>query len=481
MVEDIVFNKFVTKGINIEKDDARTFSGHISAEIVDKQNEFVTQGEIMKTMDSWLSCGAPITDAHSNRIVGKGLEYEKSEYEGTPTVKIKAEIYKAYKLHDDVWKEIKNHTRKGLSIGGSSKTGRQAIIKDGRPTFELKDLDIYEVAVCKSPANSLAIIDDVNAFAKSFEMATETRGERNIIQCDTIDCVIKSNTEVEEAINVIQKFAGLGDRTNVSNTNLANQDPPNNAEPPKQTTKYIKDKMVKYDMTEDKTEDKETKPTEDKKEDKDSDIIKLLTQNISTQNERLAKQDTILEGIQKSVEDLAKQNPAGEGKTDSTSPPAATGKESGAKTKLETSAYQSESEQSGINNDSGSPPVKDKLHLNKEDDEDKKKEQITEESKTEEKKEDKPMEKSLQEPGTDSPNEIIKMSNGYEFVKTKSPRPEALGLTDYSQTMTGYDIYKAVENGWGGKFASYEAGLKEMNHLYSKGAFGTGSPSGDAN
>ena len=126
MADQFSFNKFVTKDLKILKDDKekRTFSGHISAEVIDKQEEYIAQEEIMKSMDSWLECGASLSDAHSNRIVGKGTEYEKSTYEGVPTVKIYGEIYKKYSLHNEIWKALQDGTRKGLSIGGSSKSGR---------------------------------------------------------------------------------------------------------------------------------------------------------------------------------------------------------------------------------------------------------------------------------------------------------------------------------------------------------------------
>ncbi len=490
MEAEFSFNKFITKGIKIEKDDdeKRTFSGHISAEIVDKQNEFIAQNEIVKSMDSWLNCGAPLSDAHSNRIVGKGTSYEKSEYEGTPTVKIHGEIYKEYTLHDEVWKELQSGDRQGLSIGGSSKTGRQPIVKDGRTAFELKDLEIYEVAVCKSPANSLAIIDNVNEFAKSYDLTSRLAGDRNIIQCDSIDCIIKTNQteEVGKAIDTISKFFNIGGVTAASNENLASQDPPNTAKPPKKTTKYINNKTVKSDMTEvetvikeDKMEDKkvEEKKADDKKESPDviktSDVISLLTQSITKQNEIIEKQGETLSTLTETIEGLKKSNVAGEGATDDKAPPAAKGKDVGLKSKLETE-YQGGSDQSGINKPDESPAVADKVRMTKEEEEDKK----------EDKKEDKPkeMEKSLQNPTSEdkNPNEIVKMDNGYEYVKTSTPRVSTEQF-DYSKSMTGYDIIKAVESGWNGKYEDYTQSMTEMYRLSNQGAFGSGEPTGALN
>jgi hypothetical protein len=40
-------------------------------------------------------------------------------------------------------------------------------MKDGSVAYALKDLEHYEVAVCKDPAVPLALITDVNSIAKA--------------------------------------------------------------------------------------------------------------------------------------------------------------------------------------------------------------------------------------------------------------------------------------------------------------------------
>ena len=364
------------------------------------------------------------------------------------------------------------------------------IIKDGRTAFELRDLEIYEIAICKSPANQLAIIDNVNEIAKSYDLTVKTAGDRNIIQCDSIDCTItkEDNTEIMDALNKVNKFFNMGPITAASNENLASQDPPNTAEPPKKTTKYISDIESKKSMVEetlnkeDKMEDKkvEEKKMDDKKDDmaKTSDVITLLTQTITKQNEVIEKQGTTLDNLTKSVEELRKANVAGEGKQDDKAPPAATGSETGLKVKLET-AYQGGSDQSGINKPDESPAVASKVKMTKEDEE-------SDDKKEDEKKmDDKPKEIGkaiLQDSSEESTNtnEIIKMDNGYEYVKTTTPRSQ-LKEFDYTKSMTGYDIIKATENGWGGKFSTYEESLGEMYRLANTGVFGTGEPVGAAN
>ena len=110
MVETVEFTNFITKDFKIEKDDQnrRIFSGHITAEVVDRQNEFVFQKEVMAIMDVYMSINPVMSEVHSNRIVAKVLNYEKSEIDGHPSVKITGEVYKhpMVKLYDNVWEKI---------------------------------------------------------------------------------------------------------------------------------------------------------------------------------------------------------------------------------------------------------------------------------------------------------------------------------------------------------------------------------------
>lgn len=196
MVETVVFGTFLTKGIEISKEEAanRVFTGHITSEIVDKQDEIIAQSEVAKIMDTFMSINPVISDSHSNRMVGKVLSYEKSEIEGHPSIKIKAQIYKNDKvtLYDKVWDKIVSKEYCGFSMGGASKSKEMVgITKDGAPIIKLADLELYEIAVCKTPANQLALIDYVNTFAKTNHMEDKIvtlEDGRQIIKCNGIRC-----------------------------------------------------------------------------------------------------------------------------------------------------------------------------------------------------------------------------------------------------------------------------------------------------
>ena len=192
MVEYVEFPDFITKGIEVDTvDERRIFKGHITAEIIDRQHEFIFVKEVMKIMETFMSVNPVISDYHSNRMVGKVISYEKSEYQGVPTVLITGEVYKkdGVTLYDKVWDKFVKGEYAGLSMGGASKE-REPIAKDGKMALELRKLELYEIALCDTPANPFAIIEEVNKFAKAvgLEKMVKEHQERQQIRCNSIHC-----------------------------------------------------------------------------------------------------------------------------------------------------------------------------------------------------------------------------------------------------------------------------------------------------
>ena len=69
------FTKTVTKSIHIVDTKKRIFEGIVTVEMVDKQGEITIRDELLKTFPVWMDRGGTINDTHSNRHVGKGLNY----------------------------------------------------------------------------------------------------------------------------------------------------------------------------------------------------------------------------------------------------------------------------------------------------------------------------------------------------------------------------------------------------------------------
>jgi len=210
MDKDVYILNFVTKGLEIVKSEngERDFTGHITVEIVDKQDEFIAIHEVLKAFPAFMSIHPTISDSHSNRGVGIVKDYGLSEIEGHPSVMIKATIYKheSITLYDHVWEEIKSGVRKGLSIGGASKS-KVPIFKDGKIIMKLGDLEIYEIASCVDPANRLALVKDINTFAKGLErddIIKDIDG-RQIIQCDTVECMFSKTEKIDKTMSLVRK------------------------------------------------------------------------------------------------------------------------------------------------------------------------------------------------------------------------------------------------------------------------------------
>lgn len=149
--------------------DKRIFEAWGSVEIVDKDGELIPIEELEKVMPILMDRGGYIIDQHTNRVVGKILNYEIKEHPetGKKGVFIRGKIFDDYELDDEVWEEIKSGKRTGLSFGGRSKKQEIAFSFDSKqPVKILQDIEGYEFSVVDKPANPLATFEWVNPIAK---------------------------------------------------------------------------------------------------------------------------------------------------------------------------------------------------------------------------------------------------------------------------------------------------------------------------
>ena len=181
------------EGIN---SDERYFEGLLTVQMKDKQGEVTIVDELYKVLPVWIDRGAPISDTHSNRIVGKGINYSRTTVKSDdgsilPAIKITGKIFKNYELDNVIWDKIKNNEYKGLSFGGATRSARSPIkMKDGTTAYALSDLEHYEVAVCKDPAVPMAIITDFNHIAKANFNSSVRDDGKMVIQCDKMGCYV---------------------------------------------------------------------------------------------------------------------------------------------------------------------------------------------------------------------------------------------------------------------------------------------------
>ena len=198
--------KLLTKSMTIldSTNENRFFEGFLTVEMKDKQGEITIVDELYKVLPLWMDRGAPITDTHSNRVVGKGINFMKTtfEHDGVtyPAIKLTGKIHKNYELDTDIWEKIKSGEYKGLSFGGATKADRTPkVLKDGDVAYALTDLEHYEVAVCKDPAVPLALITDHNPLAKAVVPSVPRGDGKEIIKCTNFGCYVEKGEDWSNA------------------------------------------------------------------------------------------------------------------------------------------------------------------------------------------------------------------------------------------------------------------------------------------
>lgn len=149
--------------------------------------------EVIRSQETLLKRHGPISDEHTNKIVGETLAYKIMEH---PDAKALG-ILHLNKMHNDnpaddtVWEEIQSGERKGSSVGGvntSLSLGKDNVTGD--KVTVLDGFEHMETASVKDPCNPLALNEAFSVVAKS------NRG-------DNMKSVTKS--EVDNALNVLKK------------------------------------------------------------------------------------------------------------------------------------------------------------------------------------------------------------------------------------------------------------------------------------
>ena len=201
----MISNNFVTKSLVFKEESGeRFFEGLLTVEMVDKQGEVTVVDSLYKCLPIWMDRGGAISDTHSNRIVGKGINYAKTTLtteDGSelPALKIIGKIFNHTQLDNEIWEKIKSREYRGLSFGGATTSDATPVTQsDGSIAFHLKDIEMYEIAVCEDPAVPFALITATNDIAKSTETGDDyvVKDEDNdvIIKCEEKGCFVsKSN------------------------------------------------------------------------------------------------------------------------------------------------------------------------------------------------------------------------------------------------------------------------------------------------
>jgi len=154
----------------LNKED-RIFKAWGSVEVKDKDGDLLPMDEFRKIMPIIMKRGGALMDTHTNRTIGKILNYEfreKQTEDGTAEgVYLTCQVHQDFDLDDQIWKGIKDGDYQGLSFGGRNKFEEIKFEKGMDMTKVLTGLEGFEFSVVPSMANQEATMDQVNFLAKA--------------------------------------------------------------------------------------------------------------------------------------------------------------------------------------------------------------------------------------------------------------------------------------------------------------------------
>lgn len=156
----------------VENADDRVYVSWATVDVRDKDGEKVPIDDVIRDQDVLLNRNGPITDQHTNAVVGETVAYKVLQHPQTGKTGVLHlnRIWSDNEIDDLVWTETQSGKRQGSSVGGFSK--RDAYEKDpesGLMTRIREDFHQYETANVYSPANPWALNEAVSLVAKSFK------------------------------------------------------------------------------------------------------------------------------------------------------------------------------------------------------------------------------------------------------------------------------------------------------------------------
>lgn len=129
--------------------------GFASIEEPDLQSEIIPIESLRDGMREYMERGGNINLSHTNRTIGKCVEWDIVKYGNVPALSIEAELYNESPEDKKVIRDIQNGKLRGFSIGGQAraKSGQTC---DNRGCFTKIEGEsrIWEISAVSDPACS---------------------------------------------------------------------------------------------------------------------------------------------------------------------------------------------------------------------------------------------------------------------------------------------------------------------------------------
>ena len=285
----------------VENSTERLYATWASVDARDNDGEIIPIEDVIAQQEILMKRNGPISDTHTNKIVGRTLAYKVLEHPKSKTLGV-LHLEKIYddNPHDDkVWDEIITEVRTGSSVGGINSSMSLGKDENGKMVKVLEGFSQMETATVERPCNPFATNIAYSVVAKSNSTAKAFAGYENFAACVSANqdkqdpeaycgsiqsSVEKLDTEeckkVEKQETVINKQESI----NVSKTNtgdiMENDEIKKSISDLTDVVKGLVSKVTK--MEEEKPQDvkpkeevdKEDAPEEKKPEDKKEEVAK---------------------------------------------------------------------------------------------------------------------------------------------------------------------------------------------------------------
>jgi hypothetical protein len=204
----------------VEKAADRMYVSWASVDAKDKAGERIPIADIVKNQETLITKrGGPITDEHSNNVVGKTWAYKVLEHPKSRTMGVLHlnQIFADNVKDDEVWKGILSGKKTGSSVGGLTEDKKTFEVEStGGVTTVLNGFKQFETSIVENPCNPFATNEGFSVIAKSVSGApasetTKMVEEKNVAAVtkqDENDMTSEApEVSLDDVITLVQQLA----------------------------------------------------------------------------------------------------------------------------------------------------------------------------------------------------------------------------------------------------------------------------------
>jgi hypothetical protein len=187
---------------NVKNAKNRLYVTWASVDAVDNAREIIPIEDVIQQQEILLRRNAPITDEHTNKVVGQTLAYKILKHPKTNTLGVLhlSKIFNDNPIDDKVWSEIVSGERTGSSVGGYKSSESVVYDRDSNSAVTaLEGFNQYETASVFKPCNPFALNEAYSVVAKS------DRSSRCKLDSDKSESVINNPSNETSKSNLNNK------------------------------------------------------------------------------------------------------------------------------------------------------------------------------------------------------------------------------------------------------------------------------------